>query len=84
MNANTLKKFEIGERRFLVLKKDEVKIFNNGSPKMATFTLCRWALFVEFFDEIDQSVAMLVDGQQEVELQLHVGAGWYVSVTTGY
>jgi hypothetical protein len=51
---------------------------------MATFTLCRWALFVEFFDEIDQSVAKLVDGQQKVELQLHVGAGWYVSVTTGY
>jgi hypothetical protein len=50
---------------------------------MATFTLCRWAQF-EFFDEIDHSMAKLVDGQQEVKLQLHVGAGWYVSVTTGY
>jgi hypothetical protein len=80
----TLGWFEIGERRFLVLKKDEVKIFEHGSPKMATFTLCRWAQFVEFFDEIDQNVAKLVDGQQEVKLQLHVGAGWYVSVTTGY
>jgi hypothetical protein len=28
-------------------------------------------------------VAKLVDGQQEVKLQLHVGASWYVSVTTG-
>jgi hypothetical protein len=84
MSAKTPKKFEIGERRFLVLKKDEVKIFEHGSPKMATFTLCRWAQFVEFFDEIDQSVAKLVDGQQAVKLQLHVGAGWYVSVTTGY
>jgi hypothetical protein len=27
MSAKTPKKFEIGERRFLVLKKDEVKIF---------------------------------------------------------
>ena len=84
MSAKTPKKFEIGERRFLVLKKDEVKIFEHGSPKMATFTLCRWAQFVEFFDEIDQSVAKLVDDQQQIELQLHIGAGWYVSVTTGY
>jgi hypothetical protein len=49
------------------MKEDEFKIFEHGSPKMATITLCRWALFVEFFDEIDQSEAKLVvDGQQEV------------------
>jgi hypothetical protein len=84
MSAKTPKKFEIGERLFLVLKKDEVKTFEHGSPKMATFTLCRWAQFVEFFDKIDQSVAQFVDGQQEMKLQLHVGVGWYVSVTTGY
>jgi hypothetical protein len=31
---------------------------------------------VEYFDENDQSVAKLVKGQQEIKLQLHVGAGW--------
>jgi hypothetical protein len=40
--------------------------------------------FVEYFDENDQSVAKLVEGQQEIKLQLHVGAGWYMSITTGY
>jgi hypothetical protein len=72
------KKFEVGERRFPVLKKDEVKRFERGPPKMATFALCRWAQFVEFFDEIVQSVTKLVDSQQEVKLQLHVVADWYV------
>jgi hypothetical protein len=84
MSAKTRKKFEIGERRSLVLQKDEVKIFEHGSPKMATFTLRRWAQFVEFSDEIEQSVAKLDDGQQEVKLQLHVGSDRYVSFTTGY
>jgi hypothetical protein len=46
-------KFEIGERRLQMLKKDEIKMFERGSPKMATFTLCRWAPFVKFFGEID-------------------------------
>jgi hypothetical protein len=35
MSAKTPKKFENGERRFLALKKNEVKIFEHGSPKMA-------------------------------------------------
>jgi hypothetical protein len=35
MNAKTPKKFESGERRFLALKKNEVKVFEHGSPKMA-------------------------------------------------
>jgi hypothetical protein len=50
---------------------------------MATFTMSRWAQIVELFDEIDQSVAKLVDGQQKVKLQFRVGAGCYVSVITG-
>jgi hypothetical protein len=56
-----------------VLTKDEVKLFEHGSIKMATFTLCRGAQFV-VFDEIDQSVAKLVDGQQEVKVQLLIVA----------
>jgi hypothetical protein len=83
-NAKTPKKLGIDERRFLVLKKDEMKIFKRRSLKMATFTLSRWAQFIDFFHEIDQSVAKLVDGQQEVKLQLHVGAGRCVIVTSGY
>jgi hypothetical protein len=58
------------------LKKDEVKIFEHTTSKMATCFSCRWAQFVEYFDEIDESVAKLVGRQQEVKLQLHVGTGW--------
>jgi hypothetical protein len=35
MSAKTPKKFERGERCFLALKKNEVTIFEHGSPKMA-------------------------------------------------
>jgi hypothetical protein len=35
MSAKTPKKFERGERCFLALKKNEVMIFEHGSPKMA-------------------------------------------------
>jgi hypothetical protein len=78
------KKFEVSERRYVVLKKHEIRIFEDGTRKMATFSYPRWAQFVEYFDEIDNAVAKLIKGEEEVKLQLHVGAAWYVSVTTGF
>jgi hypothetical protein len=78
------KKFEIGDKRFVVVKKDEVRIFEDGTKKMAPFTYPRWAQFVEYFNDITDNVAKLEQGQQDVKLKLHVGAGWYVSVTSGY
>jgi hypothetical protein len=78
------KKFELSEKRFVVIKKDEVRLFEDGSSKWATFTYPRWAHFVEQFVEIDESVAKLTAGQQDVKLQLHIGGGWYVSVTSGF
>jgi hypothetical protein len=78
------KKFDLSEKRFVVIKKDEVRVFEDGSNKWATFTYPRWAHFVEQFVEIDESVTKLTAGQQDVKLQLHVGGGWYVSVTSGF
>jgi hypothetical protein len=78
------KKFEVSERRYVVVKKHEIRLFEDGTRKMATFSYPRWAQFVEYFDEIDNAVAKLIKGEEEVKLQLHVGAAWYVSVTTGY
>lgn len=77
------KKYDIGEKRFLVVKKDELKLFEDGSNKWATFTLPRWAWFVGYFDEIDQNVAKVMAREQDVKLQLHIGGGWFVSVTSG-
>jgi hypothetical protein len=77
-------KFDLSEKRFVVVKKDEVRLFDDGSNKWATFTYPRWAHFVEQFAEIDESVTKLTAGQQDVKLQLHVGGGWCVSVTSGF
>jgi hypothetical protein len=68
--------------KWFVVKKDEIRLFEDGSNKWATFNYSRWAHFVEKFAEIDECVAKLTAGQQDVKLQLHVGGGWYVNVTS--
>ena len=73
------KKLEIGNRRYVVVKKDEIRICEDGSNKCATFTYPRWANFVKQFDKIGQSIASNDGG---VKLQLHIGGGWFVSVTS--
>lgn len=78
------KKFEIGEKRYLIVKKDEICMLQDGFNKIATFTYPRWSWFVGHLDEIDNSVSKLVKGEEEVKLKLHIGGGWYVSVATGY
>jgi hypothetical protein len=69
------KKFDISEKRLVVVKKDAVRLFEDGSNKWATFTYPRWAHFVEQFAEIDECAAKLTAGQQGLKLQLHVGGG---------
>ena len=80
----TAKKYTLGEKRFVVIKKNEIRVFEEGTKKIATFTYPRWALLVMYFEEIDNAVSKLVKGEEEVKFQQHVGGGWYVSVTTGY
>jgi hypothetical protein len=75
--------FEFSEKRFFVVKDDEIRLFEDGSNKVATFSYPRWAQFVEFFDKIDNAVNKLIR-DEEVKLRLHIGASWYVSVATGY
>ena len=82
--TSKMKKFEISEKRYLVLKKDEIKLFEDGTTKSATFVFSRWAQFVEYFDEIDNSLGKLIKGETDVKLQLHIGGGWFVSVTSGF
>jgi hypothetical protein len=65
--------FEVGEKRFVVVKDDEIRLFEDGSNRAAAFSYSPWAQFVEFFDEIDSAVDKLVKGE-EVKLRLHVGA----------
>ena len=44
---------------------------------------CRWAQFNQIFDEIDAKVTALVN-KETVKYRRHIGAGHYVSVTTGF
>ena len=78
------KTFEIGDGRSVVVEKDEIRILEDGSSKYAIFTFPRWCQFVEWFAEIDDSVTKLVEGQQGLAFKMHVGGGWYVSVSTGF
>jgi hypothetical protein len=67
-----------------VVKEDEIRMFEDGTTKMAEFSYPRWAQFVEYFNDIADNVAKLEQGRQDVKLKLHIGAGWYVSVTSGF
>jgi hypothetical protein len=69
------KKFKIGEKRFVVVKEDEVRMFEDGTTKMAEFSYPRWAQFAEYFNDIANNVAKLEQGRQDVKLKLHIGAG---------
>jgi hypothetical protein len=40
--------------------------------------------FVEYFNDIGDSVTKLMQKEEDVKLQLHIGGGWYVSVSSGY
>ena len=80
MSAKT---YEVGEKRFILVNEDEIRLFEEESSKAATFTYPRWAQFVENFDDVDNAVSKLVKGE-EVSVRLHIGGAWHVSVTTGY
>ena len=77
------KKYTIGEKRYVVVKKSEIRVLEDGSKKAATFIYSRWAQMVQHFDEIDNAVSKMAK-EEEVKLQLHIGGAWYVSVTSGY
>ena len=53
-------KFQVSEKRYLVVKKDEIKLFEDCTPKAATFIYSRWAQFVQYFGETDDADAKLV------------------------
>ena len=67
------KKLDIDEKRILVLKKNEIKLFENKSMKVAMSTYPRWASFRMYLDEIDEAVVQFVAKDQDVKLQLSIG-----------
>ncbi len=77
------KKFEVSEKRCVLVKKEEVCFIDDRADKMATFTFPRSSWFTEQFDEIENSISKVVKGEADVKLRLRIGGGRYVSVTSG-
>lgn len=66
------KKFQIKGNRYVVLEKDQIKMFENGTNKNAIFTYPR-NKFVENVDVIDACVTKMAQHEQDVKLQQHIG-----------
>jgi hypothetical protein len=81
-------KYNIGVNRNVTVEIEDGELFvtiaEENSSKSVTFPAYRWAQFVAYQTEIDESVKQLVDKQGNVKLFVHVGGAWYVSVTTGF
>jgi hypothetical protein len=77
------KKFEVSKRRYVVVKKHEIRLFEDGTRKMAMFSYPRWAQFFEYFDEIDNVVAKPVTRERR-QVAIACRRAWYVSETSGY
>jgi hypothetical protein len=82
------KTYSIGVNRYVVVKKQDndlnVTIAESGSDvKTVIFPSQRWVQFVGLMDQVDEAVSKLI-AKQDVQLNLHIGGKWYISVTTGF
>lgn len=84
VKASTMKsRYEIAEKRHIVVKKNEICFLEDASNKKATLSYSEWASFLEQFVEIDNAVGKIIKQDEDVKLRNHLGAGWHVSVTSG-
>ena len=82
------KNYSLGRNRSVSVKKQgaglHVTIAEEGSEvKTMTFPSQRWARFVEVLGQVDEAVNQLV-AKQYVQLNLHLGGKYYLSVTASY
>ena len=82
------KNYSIGRNRYVSVKKQgadlHVTIAEEGSDvKTVTFPSQRWARFMAVIGQVDEAVHQLV-AKQYVQLNLHLGGKYYLSVTTGF
>jgi len=82
------KNYNIGQNRVVTVKKHDcdtnITIEEEGSDlKTVTLPSRRWVQFVEAMGQVDEAINSLV-AKQYVQLNIHVGGKWYLSVTTGF
>ena len=66
-------KYTVSEKRYVEIKKDEIRLFEVGTKKSAKFSYSRWAQLVMHMDEIDNAVSKLDNEEEKVKLELHCG-----------
>jgi len=79
--------FILGEKRDRVINivRNVVTIHSScESNKLATLTPKRWENFILYCQQIDNEARELNLKTRSVAFRLHLGDGWYVSVTGGY
>jgi len=79
--------FILGEKRDQVIDivRNVVTIHSSCEPsKLATLTAKCWANFILYYQQIDNEAKELNLKTRPVAFRLHLGDGWYVSVTGGY
>jgi len=62
---------------------NNVHIRHEGMKSAVMFTPSRWSSFHQSFDKIDQQLYKRERGEH-VNYRKHIGAGWYVSVSTKF
>ena len=82
------KNFSLGGNRSVSVKKQDadlhVTIAEEGSDvKTVTFPSQRWGRFMEVLPQVEEAVNQL-QAKQFVQLSLHLGGSYYLSITTGF
>lgn len=84
MEPKIVKSFTLSKRRVLTIDSDnDVFICDvNDNGKKCFFTGSRFKNFYQMMPNINLEVTKASDGKK-VSLQLHLGGGWYLSLTPG-
>jgi hypothetical protein len=83
-----VKRYSLSDNRYVVVNKRDGDTFvtiaeEGANHKTITFPSKRWAYFMTLIVQIEESLHQLA-ARQHVFLNLHIGGGCYVSVTTGF
>jgi len=80
----------IGDRVLMVKKTDDDESVNiilmvkGYDIKQVELSPSRWATLCDHIDEINASARVVQSGSSDIKLCLHIGFGYYVSVTSGF
>jgi hypothetical protein len=75
--------YPIGAKRVVKLRKDYIVMEDTESKKYILLSFQKWKRLCGSIIEIDESVNDVLEKKNNVALKVHIGGGWFVSVTSG-